>query len=181
MAVKIRLQRKGKKGKPYYHIIVADARARRDGKYIEKIGNYNPTTNPATINLDVDKAVKWLNNGAQPTDTARAILSYKGALYKKHLYRGVRKGAFTEEEAEKKFEAWIQDKEAKVAVHAEKIVKGIEADKKKALDAEVEVNAARAKEIATKNSPVVEEVEAIAEETKAEETSAEETEEDKAE
>ena len=102
MPVKIRLQRHGKKGKPYYWIVAADARAKRDGKYLEKIGAYNPNTNPATIDLDVDGAVKWLQNGAQPTDTARAILSYKGALLKNHLAGGVRKGALTEEQAEEK-------------------------------------------------------------------------------
>ena len=102
MSVKIRLQRRGKKGKPYFWIIAADGRRKRDGKFIEKIGHYNPTTNPAQIELDVDSAVKWLQNGAQPTDTARAILSYKGALMKNHLAGGVRKGALTEEQAEAK-------------------------------------------------------------------------------
>ncbi len=110
MPVKIRLQRHGKKGKPYYWIVAADARAKRDGKYLEKIGAYNPNTNPATIDLDVDGAVKWLQNGAQPTDTARAILSYKGALLKNHLAGGVRKGALTEEQAEEKFNALLEEK-----------------------------------------------------------------------
>jgi len=99
MSVKLRLQRHGKKGKPFYWIVAADARSKRDGKFLEKIGSYNPNTNPAIIDLDVDGAVKWLQNGAQPTDTARAILSYKGALLKNHLAGGVRKGALTEEEA----------------------------------------------------------------------------------
>ena len=120
MSVKIRLQRHGKKGKPFFHIVVADARARRDGRFIEKLGIYNPITNPATIELDVDSAVKWLNNGAQPTDTARAILSYKGALLKKHLQGGVAKGAFDEAEAEKRFNAWLESKEA--AVNSKKMV-----------------------------------------------------------
>ena len=114
MPVKIRLQRHGKKGKPFYWIVAADSRAKRDGKYLEKIGTYNPNTNPATINLDVDSSVKWLQNGAQPTDTARAILSYKGALLKNHLVGGVRKGALTEEQAEEKFNAWVAEKEGKV-------------------------------------------------------------------
>merc|ERR1712130_688310 len=110
MPVKIRLQRHGKKGKPYFWIIAADSRSKRDGKFLEKIGYYNPTTNPAQINLDVDSAVKWLQNGAQPTDTARAILSYKGALMKNHLAGGVRKGALTEEQAEAKFNEWLESK-----------------------------------------------------------------------
>ena len=100
MPVKIRLQRHGRKGQPYFHIVAADARSPRDGKYIERLGFYNPNTNPATIEVDVDSAAQWLVNGAQPTDTARAILSYKGVLYKNHLMRGVKKGAFSEEEAE---------------------------------------------------------------------------------
>ncbi len=110
MPVKIRLQRHGKKGKPFYWIIAADGRSKRDGKFLEKLGIYNPTKNPAQIELDVDGAVKWLQNGAQPTDTARAILSYKGALMKNHLAGGVRKGALTEEQAEEKFNAWLQNK-----------------------------------------------------------------------
>jgi small subunit ribosomal protein S16 len=110
MPVKIRLQRHGKKGKPYYWIVAADARAKRDGKYLEKLGAYNPNTNPATVELDVDSAVQWLQNGAQPTDTARAILSYKGAMLKNHLAGGVSKGALTEEQAEEKFNAWLQEK-----------------------------------------------------------------------
>src|SRR5690554_2293854 len=110
MSVKIRLQRRGKKGKPYFWIIAADGRSKRDGKYLEKIGFYNPTTNPAQIDLDVDRAVKWLQNGAQPTDTVRAILSYKGALLKNHLAGGVRKGALTEEQAEAKFNEWLETK-----------------------------------------------------------------------
>ncbi len=143
MPVKIRLQRHGKKGKPFYWIIAADARAKRDGKYLEKIGVYNPNTNPATIELDVDDAVKWLQNGAQPTDTARAILSYKGALLKNHLAGGVRKGALTEEQAEEKFKAWLEEKEGTVSSKEENLSKAQEAEKKKALDAEKEVNAKR--------------------------------------
>lgn len=114
MPARIRLQRHGKKGKPYFQIVVADSRARRDGRFIENIGNYNPNTNPATINLEFDKAVTWLQNGAQPSDTVRAILSYKGVMMKKHLLDGVRKGAFTEEVAEERFAAWVASKEGKI-------------------------------------------------------------------
>lgn len=143
MSVKIRLQRHGKKGKPFFHIVVADSRARRDGKFIEKLGTYNPITNPATIDLNVDSAVKWLNNGAQPTDTARAILSYKGALYKKHLQGGVAKGAFDEAEAEKRFNTWVEAKEAKVQGKVEGLSKAQSDAKKAALEAEAKVNEAR--------------------------------------
>lgn len=143
MSVKIRLQRHGKKGKPFFHIVVADSRARRDGKFIEKLGTYNPITNPATIELDVDGAVKWLNNGAQPTDTARAILSYKGALYKKHLQGGVAKGAFDEAEAEKRFNAWVENKEKAVEGKKEGLAKSKADAKKAALEAEAKVNADR--------------------------------------
>jgi len=143
MPVKIRLQRHGKKGKPFYWIIAADARAKRDGKYLEKLGIYNPNTNPATIELDVNEAVKWLQNGAQPTDTARAILSYKGALLKNHLAGGVRKGAITEEQADEKFQAWLDEKEGKVSNKKESLSKEQEAAKQKALEAEKEVNAKR--------------------------------------
>ncbi|MDH6250735.1 small subunit ribosomal protein S16 [Chryseobacterium sp. H1D6B] len=143
MSVKIRLQRHGKKGKPFFHIVVADARARRDGRFIEKLGTYNPITNPATIELNVDSAVKWLNNGAQPTDTARAILSYKGALYKKHLQGGVAKGSFDEAEAEKRFAAWLDAKEQKVQGKVEGLTKAQADTKKAALEAEVKVNEAR--------------------------------------
>lgn len=143
MSVKIRLQRHGKKGKPYYWIVAADARAKRDGKYLEKIGAYNPNTNPATIELDIDGAVKWLDNGAQPTDTARAILSYKGVLYKKHLAGGVKKGAFTEEEAEKRFNAWLDEKAAKIQAKADGLEQAKADAKVKALEAEKAVNEAR--------------------------------------
>ncbi|RCS28272.1 30S ribosomal protein S16 [Polaribacter sp. WD7] len=143
MSVKIRLQRHGKKGKPFYWIVAADARAKRDGRYLEKIGTYNPNVNPAEINLDVDVAVTWLQNGAQPTDTAKAILSYKGALLKNHLAGGVRKGALTEEQAEEKFKAWLEAKEGKVATKEEKLAKAEAEAKAKALEAEKAVNEAR--------------------------------------
>ena len=114
MSVKIRLQRRGRRKQPFYHIVVADARAPRDGKFIEKIGTYNPMTVPATIDLDRDRAFEWLQKGAQPTDTTRSILRFKGVLYKKHLMRGVSKGAMTPEEAEVKYQEWIAAKEAKI-------------------------------------------------------------------
>lgn len=114
MPVKIRLQRHGKKGKPFYWIVAADARSKRDGRYLEKLGTYNPNINPAEINLDIDGAVKWLQNGAQPTDTARGILAYKGVMLKKHLAVGVRKGALTEEQAEEKFNVWLTEKTATI-------------------------------------------------------------------
>ncbi len=144
MSVKIRLQRHGKKGKPFYWVVAADARAKRDGKFLEKIGTYNPNTNPATIDLNIDAAAKWLFNGAQPTDTARAILSYKGALLKHHLNGGVRKGALTQEQADAKFEAWLQEKENKVTTKATGLAEGKAAAKAKALEAEKEVNTKRA-------------------------------------
>ena len=154
MSVKIRLQRHGKKGKPYYWIVAADARSKRDGKYLEKLGAYNPNTNPATVELDVDGAVKWLQNGAQPTDTAKAILSYKGALLKNHLAGGVSKGALTEEQAEAKFNAWLDEKAGKVDAKSQGLVKANEEAKAKALEAEKAANEAR---IAA-NAPVVEDV-----------------------
>ena len=153
MPVKIRLQRHGKKGKPFYWIVAADSRAKRDGKYLEKLGVYNPNTNPATIDLDVDGAVKWLQNGAQPTDTAKNLLSYKGALLKNHLAGGVRKGALTEEQAEAKFTAWLEEKTGKVTAKEEGLAKADADAKAKALEAEKAVNEARVAAAA----PVVEE------------------------
>ena len=143
MSVKIRLQRHGKKGKPFYWIVAADARAKRDGRYLEKLGTYNPNTNPATVNLDIDGAVKWLQDGAQPTDTAKTILSYKGAMLKNHLVGGVRKGALTEEQAEEKFQAWLEEKAGKVASKEENVAKVKTEAKAKALEAEKAVNEAR--------------------------------------
>ncbi|MDX1349893.1 MAG: 30S ribosomal protein S16 [Putridiphycobacter sp.] len=158
MATKIRLQRHGKKRKPFYHIVIADARAKRDGKYIEKIGTYNPVTNPATIDLNIEKAVSWLQTGAQPTDTAKAILSYTGALYKNHLLKGVAKGALTEADADKKFAAWLEEKEAKIQAKKDGLVKNADSAKAKVLAAEKEANEKRAAEIAAKNTPPAEEV-----------------------
>ncbi len=143
MSVKLRLQRHGKKGKPFYWLVAADARAKRDGKFLEKVGIYNPNTNPATVELNIDSAVKWLENGAQPTDTARNILSSKGVMLKYHLLGGVRKGALTEEQAEEKFQAWVAEKEGKLQATKEGLAAGLAAEKAKALEAEKEVNAKR--------------------------------------
>ena len=143
MPVKIRLQRHGKKGKPFYWIVAADSRAKRDGKFLEKVGTYNPNTNPATIDLNLDSAVKWLHNGAQPTETARAILSYKGALLKHHLDGGVRKGALTQEQADEKLAKWLEEKAGKVGAKKDRLSKEKEAAKAKALAAEKEVNEKR--------------------------------------
>ena len=154
MSVKIRLQRHGKKGKPFYWIVAADARAKRDGKYLEKIGTYNPNVNPAIIDLDVDKAVEWLQNGAQPTDTAKNILSYKGAMLKNHLAGGVRKGALTQEQADAKFAAWLEAKAAKISDKEAGLSKAQSDAKAAALAAEKAVNEARIEAA----KPVVEEV-----------------------
>ena len=132
MAVKIRLQRHGKKGKPFYWIVAADARSKRDGKYLEKIGTYDPNQKPASIDLDFDSALSWLDKGAQPTNTAKAILSYTGVLMKKHLNGGVKKGAFTEEEAKKKFDKWMKEKSAKVEKKIEDVKTALESNKKEA-------------------------------------------------
>ena len=129
MAVKIRLQRHGKKGHPIYWIVIADGRSKRDGKYIEKIGTYDPNTNPATIELDFDSSIKWLEKGAQPTNTAKAILSYEGVLLRKHLNLGVSKGAFTEEEAKKKFDEWKKEKSAKIQKKIEDLASTLESNK----------------------------------------------------
>ncbi len=143
MPVKIRLQRHGKKGKPFYWVVAADARSKRDGKYLEKLGTYDPNTNPATIDLNVDGAVQWLHNGAQPTDTARAILSYKGALLKHHLDGGVRKGAMTQEQADEKLTIWMDEKAGKVDSKKEGLTKAQTETKAKAFKAEQDANAKR--------------------------------------
>lgn len=164
MSVKIRLQRHGKKGKPFYWIVAADARSKRDGKYLEKIGTYNPNTNPATIDLNLDQAVQWLHNGAQPTDTARAILSYKGALLKHHLDGGVRKGALTQEQADTKLAAWLDEKAGKVTAKKDGLSKAKDEAKAKALKAEKEANDKRAA-AAVEAAKAEEAVEEVAEET----------------
>ena len=165
MPVKIRLRRLGRKARPFYHIVAADSRSPRDGKFLEKIGTYNPITNPATIDLDVDSALRWLANGAQPTDTAKNILSHTGVMYKKHLLRGLKKGALTEEQVEEKFNAWLEEKNAKVAKQADGI--NAKADKAAAerMKAEVAAKEKQAAAIAAANTP--EEVEAPAEEADA--------------
>ena len=179
MSVKIRLQRHGKKGKPFYWIVAADARSKRDGKFLDKIGTYNPNTNPATIDLNVDSAVQWLHNGAQPTDTARAILSYKGALLKHHLDGGVRKGALTQEQADAKFAKWVEEKAGKVDSKKDGLSKAQADAKAKALKAEEEANEKRkaAQAEALKAEEAVEEVaETATEEAPAVEENNEETE-----
>jgi len=157
MATKIRLQRHGKKGKPFYYVVVADSRAPRDGRFIERLGSYNPNTNPAAVDINFDKALDWLNKGAQPTDTCRSILSHEGVLYKKHLQGGVKKGAFTAEEAEEKFAQWKQSKEAKIEGRKEGLNKSKEEARKAILAAEEKKKADRAAAIAAKNAPPVEE------------------------
>ena len=174
MPVKIRLQRHGKKGKPFYWIVAADARAKRDGKFLDKLGIYNPNTNPATIELDVDGAVKWLNNGAQPSDTAKRLLSYKGALLKHHLLGGVRKGALTEEQAEEKFNAWVADKDAAIAAKVSGLSKEQEAEKAKALAAEKAVNDKRIADAQALEAEAAAEVAAAEAAAVAEEAAAEE-------
>ena len=168
MPVKLRLQRHGKKGKPFYWIVAADSRSKRDGRFLEKLGTYNPNTNPAQIDLNVDGAVKWLENGAQPTDTTRAILSHEGVLLKKHLAGGVKKGALTEEQAEEKFQAWVAEKQAKIDAKKSDLQKAKEAQEAKALAAEKAANEARIAAAV----PVVEE--ATEEEVATEEASNEE-------
>jgi len=165
MPVKIRLARHGKKRKPYYHIVIADGRAPRDGRFIERIGEYNPNTNPATIEINFDKALNWLQKGAQPTETCRAILSYKGILFKNHLLGGVKKGAFSEEEAEKRFQAWLKEKENKIQAKKDGLAKASEDEIRKSLEIEAKVNEARTLEIAKKNAKLAEETAPTAEET----------------
>ena len=167
MATKIRLARHGKKGKPFYHIVTADSRAKRDGRYIERIGSYNPNTNPATIDIDFDRAMYWVGVGAQPTDTVRAMLSYKGVLYKNHLLNGVKKGALTNEQAEEKFAKWLSEKEAKIENKISSLAKEEDSAVKAKLASEKEKSEARAAALA----------EVAAEETAAEEAVAEATEE----
>ncbi len=166
MAVKIRLARHGKKGAHVYHIVAADSRAPRDGRFIEKLGVYNPNTNPATIDLKFDRALDWLLKGAQPTDTCRAILSYKGVLYKKHLLGGVAKGAFSESDAEAKFNKWLGEKEGKIAAKINKLATDARNAEKAALAAETKVKEERAAAIAEKKAAA----EAAAAEAAAEQT-----------
>ena len=156
MPTKIRLQRHGKKRYAYFHVVIADSRAPRDGKFIEKLGTYNPNTNPATIDIDFDSALSWVKKGAQPTDTVKALLSYKGVMHKNHLDKGVLKGALTQEQADAKFEEWMAAKEAKVDAKKDGLSAAQIAEDKKRHEAEAEVNKKKANAIAAKN--IVEEV-----------------------
>jgi small subunit ribosomal protein S16 len=172
MATRIRLQRHGKKGKAIFHLVVADSRAKRDGKFIEKLGVYNPNTNPATIDINFDSTLKWVQTGAEMSDTARAILSYRGILYKNHLLNGIKKGALTAEQVEAKFAAWEAEKANKIDSKKDGLVKNAAADKAARLAAEAEANAAKAKAIEAKNTPAEEEA-PVAEETEATEANEE--------
>jgi small subunit ribosomal protein S16 len=157
MATKIRLQRHGRKKRAFFHIVVADSRAPRDGRFIDKIGTYNPITNPATIDINLEKAVQWMANGAQPSDTARAILSYKGVLYKHHLQVGVRKGAITQEQADAKFAEWISSKDAKIADKRSNLEKASNTRKSDALKAEAQKREAIAARVLAKQNSISEE------------------------
>jgi len=150
----MRLQRRGKKGQPFYHIVIADGRAPRDGKFIEKIGTYNPLLRPAEIDIDFDKAINWLNKGAQPTDTVKAILSYKGVLYKSHLIKGVQKGAMTEEQAEIKFQAWFQEKQAKISGKKKEYELSVKDARKKMQENEIKLNESKSQAVAKKRAEI---------------------------
>ena len=172
MAVKIRLQRHGKKGRPFYWIVAADSRAKRDGKYLQKLGVYDPNTNPARVEINIDKALKWLQNGAIPTNTARTLLSYRGVMLKHHLNKGVLKGALKQEKADEQFQAWLKEKESKINAKKDKISKEIdkskaeklklekESNEKRALDRENAAKAAAAKEEASTEEAPAEEADA---------------------
>ena len=168
MPVKIRLQRHGKKGKPFYWIVAADARSKRDGRYLEKLGTYNPNTNPAKVEVKLDNAVNWLEKGAQPTDTARTLLSYRGVMLKHHLNGGIRKGALSQEEADKKFVAWLEEKEAKIQAKKDGLSQSESELKAKRLADEKAVSDKRLADAAAA------EAEAAAEDAAAESTEAEE-------
>ena len=173
MPAKIRLQRHGKKGQPFYHIVVADSRAPRDGKFIEKLGTYNPLTNPAQINIKFDRALYWYSVGAVPTDTTRSLLSKVGVMMKYHLMRGVQKGAMTEEQAEIKFQNWMKEKEAKAANIAKANEEKVRGEKKTRIEAEKQVNEARAAEIAKRKLAEMEARKAAEAEAAAEEAATE--------
>ena len=162
MSVKIRLARKGRKKQAYYHVVVADSRSPRDGRFIEKIGIYNPITDPATIDINFEKALGWLQNGAQPTDTCRAILSYKGVLLKKHLIEGVKKGAFDEAEADRRFNEWLTNKEEQIEARKSGLEKKGEETRKQRLEAETTVKESRAAAYAKKLATLAAEAEAAA-------------------
>lgn len=175
MATRIRLQRHGKKGYAFFHIVAADSRAKRDGKFIEKLGTYNPNTNPATIDINFDRTLHWVQVGAELTDTARAILSYKGILYKNHLIKGIAKGALTETQVEEKFNLWLAEKDSKITGKSEGLAKAKADQKVAALKAEAAVNEAKAKAIEAKNTPEPEVAEEVVAEEATEELATEET------
>lgn len=173
MPVKIRLARHGRKRNAYYHIVVADSRSPRDGKIIERIGSYNPNTNPATIDLDFDNALAWIEKGAQPTDTTRSILKYRGVYMMKHLLGGVKKGSFDEAEAERRFNVWIQEKDAQIQAKKDGLSAADAAEKASRLEAEAKINTARAEEIAKRKSEMAAEAEVATEEAATEEATEE--------
>ncbi|MFN4300331.1 MAG: 30S ribosomal protein S16 [Thermaurantimonas sp.] len=159
MAVRLRLQRHGRKGHAFYYIVAADSRSRRDGKFIEKLGTYNPNTDPATVELNFESALRWIQNGAQPTDTVRSILSKEGVLLKNHLLKGVKKGALTEEQAEEKFSKWLEEKAARIQAKKQQLLAKREKAKQARIDAEraynnqrIERRNAAAAESASENS-----------------------------
>jgi len=163
MPTKIRLQRHGKKGSAFFHLVAADGRAPRDGKFIEKLGTYNPTTNPASIDINFERCLHWVQVGAQPTNTANAILRYKGVMMKDHLLRGAQKGAFTVEQAETKFQAWLGSKESKVSGKVESLEAAKKAAYETKMNAETDSKNKKSAAILAKNTPVVEEAPAIEE------------------
>ncbi len=180
MATRIRLQRHGRKGRPIFNIVVADSRAKRDGKFIEDLGQYNPNTNPATIDLNFERALEWMMNGAEPSNTARAILSYKGVLMKKHLLEGVKKGALTAEQVEERFTKWLNDKQSLIDGKITNLSSAADKAKADRLKAEADANTKKAEAVAAKfavveEAPAAEEVaEVAAEEAPAAEAAAEE-------
>jgi len=177
MATRIRLQRHGKKGKAFFHLVAADSRAKRDGKFIEKLGTYNPVANPAVIDINFENTLAWVQKGAEMSETARAILSYKGVLHKNHLLKGVAKGALTLEQAEAKFTQWLQEKDGKIEGKKDSLSKSASKDKADRMKAEVEANIAKAAMIEAKNTVIEEEAvseEAVSEDAVSEEAVAEE-------
>lgn len=175
MPTRIRLQRHGKKGRPFYHIVIADGRAPRDGKFIERIGTYNPLAIPAEINIDFEKALQWLKNGAQPSDTAKAILTYKGVIYKNHLLKGVAKGALTMDQAEAKFQLWLQEKESKIQSKKLNVAQSKKEAQKKRMEAESKANIAKAEAVAKKRAEEALKLQEAREEAVTEEAPAAET------
>ena len=177
MATRIRLQRHGKKGKAFFHLVAADSRAKRDGRFIEKLGTYNPVANPAVIDINFDNTLAWVQKGAEMSETARAILSYKGVLHKNHLLKGVAKGALTLEQAEAKFTQWLQEKDGKIEGKKDSLSKSASKEKADRMKAEVEANIAKAAMIEAKNTVIEEEVvadEAVSDDVVAEEAVADE-------